>query len=462
VVRSSRKAFVSILGGSLVSAAVGCARIGGKDDIDPPPICNDPKECPQGSCWGDASNVDFLDESPVYTTAVDLNCNAVINTTAAPDLMLETWCGPKPLPVVQTQTDGGPIVVVPMSSFTLQAGFTLRLIGNKPVSLAVRGPAIINGIIDAGASATIPGAGGDAATDGPLASGIAGDDCPAQGSGQGRTSGELGGGGAGFRSNGGFGGAERRYVLAYGNISGYECSPACPQGPDDSFGELDDQFYSNNGATNAVIPIAGLASTDQDLRPLRAGCAGGIGSAGNFGGSGGGAVQISAATTLTVGSTAIISAAGGGGRQGPSGEEGGSGGGSGGGILLEASSVVIDPSAGLRAHGGAGSGRGDTCPNSIASDGHRNDNANASHVTSGCGGGGRGGLSYWDPTISGCDGSDPDQAVCLMPLLSWPTPSFAYPEGGNVSDNDGGGGGGGAPGVIVVRTLSDAGTCPAE
>jgi hypothetical protein len=237
-------------------------------------------------------------------------------------------------------------------------------------------------------------------------------------------------------------------------LSGYECAPYCPdQACDNSYNPGSTLHYANNGAHGLIAPVQGLAATDTDLSPLRAGCAGGKGSGVDahwYGGAGGGAVQIVAAGKITVGPTGIISAGGGGGRN-ISSIEGGSGGGSGGSILLEAPDLVIHLSAALRAHGGSGGGR--NCGTQLlAEDGHVTDNNSASAPF--CFGAGRGGLAYWDANRPGCDGSAPDAAACVLPALNWPLSGTAYPWAGGVTDDSGGGGGGGAAGLIVVRKLA--------
>ncbi len=422
--------------------------------------------CP--TCWGDATNFDFSHAALSFGTAVTLSCSPTIDTSQPPASMLSGWCGAAPTPVIQTQPGGPDIVVVPMSSFTLDAGRTLRLIGSRPVVLAVRGDARINGTVDAGAVGTTPGAGGDDARNGPIATDgqVAGSDCAvfANGSGEGMEDGSrsLGGGGAGLRTNGGFGGGERGNFRCYKAANGYECKPYCPDAAcDNSFIDSSSRFAANNSVHYGVVPIRGLAAPDQDLSPLRAGCAGGKGdrrSAGGlyFGGSGGGAVQITVTGTLAIGAGGIISAGGGGGSI-PSGNDGGSGGGSGGAILIEASVLDLSLAGGIRAHGGGGAGRG--CA-STAQNGHVADDAYATHP--GCSSAGRGGLSYWDVANPACNGTGATvgtQAACTLPGLAWPTNTLAYPQAGGHSDNNGGGGGGGSGGLIRVRRLVLAGAC---
>ena len=434
----------------------------GETDVD----CGGGNCPPCPTCWGDASNFDFDDSALDFTASVTLSCSPTIDTSQSPGSMITGWCGAQPTPVVQSQTGGPGIVVVPMADFTLASGQTLRLIGDKPVVLAVRGDATINGTIDAGAQGVTPGAGGDDSRNGSLATDgqVGGADCNvfADGTGEGMEDGtrSLGGGGAGMRTNGGFGGGERSNFRCYQGANGYECKTQCPDSAcDNSYNNSSSRFVANNSAHYAVAPVHGLQAPDQDLVPLRAGCAGGKGDGAAsiyFGGSGGGAVQITAADTLTVGTGGIISAGGGGGRIG-GGNDGGSGGGSGGAIFLEATVIDLAGAAGVRAHGGSGAGR--DCA-STAQNGHLADDVYATHP--GCNSFGRGGLSYWNLGSSACNGSGGSigtQAACTLPLAQWPTNNTAYPTGGNFTDNDGGGGGGGSGGLIRVRLLVLGGAC---
>ncbi len=422
--------------------------------------------CP--TCWGDAVNFNFDDPALDFSSVVDMNCSPTIDTSQPAGSMISGWCGPQPTPVIQAQTGGPGIVVVPMASFLMTGTSTVRLIGDKPVVIAVRGDATINGTIDAGAQGTTPGAGGDDARNGATATDgvVAGADCnvEADGTGEGVEAGtaSIGGGGAGFRTNGGFGGGERNNFQCYRSANSYECRTQCPDGScDNSYVTSGGRFMANNGAHSAVMPVKGLAATDQDLVPLRAGCGGGKGNGSGgdyFGGSGGGALQITVSGTLTLGATAVISAAGGGGTN-SGGDNSGSGGGSGGAILIEASSMDVSAAQGIRAHGGAGAGRG--CSSGLAPNGSLSADTHANHT--GCAGpGGRGGLSYWDSGSAACNGTGASiggPATCLLPVANFPTTENAYPFGGSFTDNNGGGGGGGSGGVIRLRLLAFAGVC---
>jgi hypothetical protein len=268
-----------------------------------------------GTCFGDALNFDATGAGLAFTAAVDLNCSPTINTALAVGAMLTGWCGPTPTPVVQTQTVGGgpSIVVVPMASFTLQAGQTLRLVGDKPVVLAVAGDADIAGTIDASSDATNNGAGYNWSCGGSQGGAGGGGNCE-----------PAGGGGGGFGTAGGLGGA-------------------------------------GSGTASGAV---GTARANLTLAPLVGGCAGGTGgncsgcgscTAGGAGGAGGGAVQISATGSLTV--TGTLKANGKAGTK--PGDAGSGGGGSGGGLLLEGATVSTG-GATITANGGDGGG-GESC-----------------------------------------------------------------------------------------------------
>jgi hypothetical protein len=472
----------------VTEGACGCGVPDTDTDADLTPDCDD--ACPDdptkqvgpcGTCFGDALNFLPDDVALAFDHAVVIDCAATFDS-AVPDFT--TWCsGTKPVPVVQTQSGGPDLVVVPMTALTVAAGSTLRVIGNKPVVFAVAGDATIDGTLDAGATGTTPGAGGDSGLTGTIATAgtLAGPDCNvfANGTGQGMESGTLalGGGGAGFRTNGGFGGGERANFRCYngsgatgGGANGYECKDLCPvTSCDNSYNNSSSRYKANNNAHYTVSPARGLAAPDQDLSPLRAGCAGGKGEGtGTFyGGAGGGAVQLVVANTFAMGTGGIVSAGGGGGRT-SGGRSGGAGGGSGGAILIEASDFTLASSAAIRAHGGSGAGRYANSSNDctsgsgLAEDGHSANDNYATAPSANCVSEGRGGLSYWNVPNATCNGSMAaigSSVTCTLPNPNWPADNVAYPQGGNDTDNNGGGGGGGSGGVIVVRRLTLAGVC---
>lgn len=348
------------------------------------------------TCFGDAQNFDADDAALDYSAAVNLTCSPTINTSLAVGAMLTGWCGTAPVPVIQAQAGGPSIVVIPMKSFVLAAGQTLRLVGDKPVVLAVAGDATIQGTIHAGAQGQTPGAGGD----NPL---VTTDDCSGAGTGVSSTcdsgNGGSGGGGGGLGSVGGHGGG----------------TSTCP-----------------------AQPAGGMVATDVDLAPLRAGCAGGRAGFGDdgsavdgqrYGGAGGGGVQLSATGTLTLSAGAVIAAPGGGGDAHGGSDESGGGGGSGGAILLEATTLTIDGASWITTNGGGGAGSG-----------------------SGAGNGGDGALGSNTPAAAGGGGAGPGGGAGA-------TTSTAAGNGDGTGGGDGAGGGGGGRGIILQRTLTGTSGC---
>ncbi len=117
------------------------------------------------------------------------------------------------------------------------------------------------------------------------------------------------------------------------------------------------------GTSNASLYPAGAAGTTYSTGPHGALIGGSRGGHGGFsfgaagaGGAGGGALQISAATSITMTSSAQLKASGGGGAGGGFGPVGGGGGGSGGEIFLEAPSIAL--AGRITANGGGGGGGG--------------------------------------------------------------------------------------------------------
>ena len=279
-----------------------------------------------------------------------LNCNTTITVnstdpdgTGAGVATLTGWCGTAPTPVAQSRSGGPDVVIIPLKGLDLPSGYTLRLIGNRPVILAVDGNATIGGIIDANGSGTTPGAGGNWSCGTSAGGNASGGSC---------TGGSEGGGGGGFGTAGGSGG---------------------------------------NGGGSNTIGAGGVARGGATLTPLWGGCPGGLGGGSGtdaVGGAGGGAVQLTVSGTLTV--TGTIRANGGVGAVGSCGNEaGGGGGGSGGAILLEATTLTTT-GATLSTNGGSGGRSG-----SNASGGAGSTSASAAGGTgasdSANGGGGGGG-----------------------------------------------------------------------
>jgi hypothetical protein len=249
----------------------------------------------------------FAAASYTYTTAVNFNCGGTHTFNTA----TQTWdtgcCGTCPTataPVAQTTAGGPQVVILRATSFNVASGTTLRLTGPYPVIFAVQGNATIAGVIDASASGSVAGPGGN------LNCGTSAGETSAGGS---DVFGSSGGGGGGLGTAGGLGG-------------------------------LGDFGTPGSG---------GIARGSAMLSPLLGGCPGGQGGdcPDLLVGAGGGAFQVSVAGTLTV--TGILRANGGAGLLGCGNGGGGSGGGSGGSILLEAS-LLQTSAAVLIASGGAG------------------------------------------------------------------------------------------------------------
>lgn len=305
----------------------GCGVAEGDRDGDGRADCND--GCPgdaatQDACFGfahsnfDAAALDF-DAGPMAGPVAVLDCGDVTIDSTDPDgggplvATIEGWCGPAPTPVAQPQRSGvGPeLVVLPLRGLELGSGRSLRVVGQRPVVLAVRGDVRIDGSIDASAEGRVPGAGGNTeCAPAPAAGGgEQGRGSPERWPGDPR-SGASGGGGGGFGSAGGAGGRSDT---------------------------------DNNGCGNCSGGRGGATGGSANLIPLRGGCgggrAGGCGTDG--GGGGGGALQITASGSIVV--TGALRAAGGAGATpcGGNDEGGGTGGGSGGAVLLEADGIDL-------------------------------------------------------------------------------------------------------------------------
>jgi hypothetical protein len=272
-----------------------------------------------------------------------LNCGTTTINTSTTPATFTNWCGTVPIPIVQTQSGGPDAVVIALKGLTVALGSTLRLVGSRPVIFAVRGNVTVDGTIDANASGTTPGAGGEWS-------------CGSSGGGTGTGNasfgkGAGGGGGGAFGTNGGRGG----------------------QGDNSN----------NYGA-------GGSARGNANMIPLYGGCGGGGGGGCNAaGGAAGGAVQITASGTIDINGT--IRANGTAGATGCGTEGGGGGGGSGGAILLEAATrdTVGATITANGANGGDGNGlsngNGGGGSSSSGSGGGNGQDAN------GAGGGGGGG-----------------------------------------------------------------------
>ena len=214
---------------------------------------------------------------------------------------------------------GGPeLAILHVDALTIEAGATVRVIGGRPLVIVADHDIEIVGVLDAGARADVPGAGGSSPSSG-LGAGAdvvpPADNC------------DPAGGGGGFAQAGAPGGG------------------ICPD-----------------------PGIGGPAHGDASIAILVGGSGGGTGAPGECapapGGGGGGAIQLTAFREILVATSGAIVVGGGGGAGGPecgmADGGGGSGGGAGGAIFLEARALQIDGS--LRADGGGGGAAGNGQP----------------------------------------------------------------------------------------------------
>ncbi len=210
-----------------------------------------------------------------------------------------------------SQTGGGrDVLALYTSAFTLGAGATLDVTGDKAFVIVADSTIEIEGVLDAGSHAgngglplVGPGA-NDVGCAGSLDGGVS-------------SGGNGGGGGGALAANGGPGG------------DGHNGGPG--------------------GLAGARVALPAF---------VRAGCAGGAGGGtrnGN-GGNGGGAIELAARGAITV--TGHINAGGGGGEGGDKQQGGGGGGGSGGIISFHAPTVTFGPNAVIGANGGGGGAGG--------------------------------------------------------------------------------------------------------
>ncbi|WP_375759111.1 putative metal-binding motif-containing protein [Corallococcus exercitus] len=305
-----------------------------------------------------------------------------------------------------TQSGGAPeLLLIPVR--TLALGGELRIVGSRPVILAVYGDATLNyDILASGRivnGAPVPGAGGNQVC------------AVAQGQNGTYNGGEGGGGGGAGGATAGANGGR-----------GYNTSAT----------------RGDSGAQQAST-----------LTPLLGGCAGGNGggagsTAGGLGGSGGGALQLSVARTLTV--SKALSVSGGGGLGGkvstsPAQAAGGGGGGSGGRIVLEAFQVNLTADTRITANGGGG-GQGGGQSSGTGNNGA--DGASGSETTSTAASGGTGGSA-----LGGTGGAGG--------AMNTPTTGGAGSTAPVVGGGGGGGGGGGAAGSIYLRSMRPCTVSPA-
>lgn len=329
---------------------------------------------------------------PATAGALTFDCGTTTLDTRTTDggIGWTTPCGAGSAAFALVTVGAQTAVLLFADSLAVASGSTLRAVGPRPLILAVRNGATVNGTIDVG-STDVGGAGSD-------------QDCGTTGVG---SAGGTATPGSNLTAGGGGGGA---------------------------FGTDGSSGGAGNGSAAGGNP--GQAFGSARLEPLHGGCRGGHGGRqmglNGVRGRGGGAVQLTVGGTLQIAATGRITAYGAGGTGGSSTNgsgSGGGGGGSGGGILLEAATLNLVMNGAITANGGAGGeGGGVDSTGSDGPGGSPDTNAVATTPdSSSCGGtGGSGGAGTTAPTIGGGE-------VCS-------------------SSNSGqGGGGGGGVGRIFLR-----------
>jgi hypothetical protein len=307
--------------------------------------CGTNQVCSSGSCVGR-----FLTFQPANVNA------GALNSGTAPDVQLDCgtinldtgslngngWCGrPGPSLVVQKQTNGPDLVVLPMRSLTIAAGSTLRVLGSRPVALVVFGDVNIAGTIDVSANGTAGGAGNHW-------------NC---GSSVGSNGGDTSSNGD---DNGGGGGG------AYGARGGRGGNGGAQQG--------------GNGGQQRGSAL---------LTPLIPGCNGGWGGGcGGAPGGGGGAVELAASGRIDI--TGNVLARGADGVIGCDATGGATGGGSGGGILIQGNQVFLSGGALIAEGGRGGQGAGGGAGGLGGTSGAGQDGSSAGSKGGGGGGGSTG------------------------------------------------------------------------
>jgi hypothetical protein len=325
---------------------------------------------PIGAPAGEPLEALTIDGECTYDTTVgELDCDET-----------ETMLGQVDLP----QDTGPTLAVLLFESFTVSSGATLRIVGDKPLVVASATEIAIAGLINVGSSrgdngAANPGAGVDSIDHCTVT-----DDAGAAGGGGGGGMADLGGVG-GDGDNGATGGTAGGALAAIptGIVVG------CPGAP-------------GHDRANAAVGLAG---------------------------TGGGALELVALTSIEV--TGTITAGGmSGGPTGETEEIGGGGGGSGGYLGFDAPVIVFAATAIIAANGGGG---GEGSDNAQGEGGNAGTSGLASDTAAAGGtGGGAGG-----------DGGNGSAAATLVGAA------------GANSVMQGGGGGGGAAGFILVSGTVD-------
>jgi hypothetical protein len=303
---------------------------------------------------------------------------------------------PEPMFETSPQDPSGPeLAILYVRNWTVAAGVTVRVTGDRPLVVIASGDIELLGVIDAGAHAVEPGPGG-------------GDILFAPGPGPGQDGSFVapvlvpGGGGAGHATDGARG--------------GHGCQGAC------------------EGETRAEGGSGGPTYGDAAVTVLAGGSRGGFGGAvpvlglclPGAAGGGGGAIQLYAVGAITVAEDGGINAGGGGGGGGGSlgcVDSGAGGGGSGGVVYLQAETIAL---AGILAAngGGGGSEGGDATAN-----GQPGEDGALGAVPA------AGGVAATGDSAGGAGGAG----------------SSAPRPGADVDATTGGGGGGGAVGHVVLH-----------
>jgi len=229
-------------------------------------------------------------------------------------------CFSSPIKAV-TQPDGSTVNLIVVKSLAVQSTGAITVTGGVPLIVVSLADVTLFGSVDAASVSLGVGPGGA----GPAASNAAGMGGGGGAAGSGAT--KVGGSGGSYCGLGGNGGGQTTVGMAYGNVA---------------------------------------------IRPLVGGSAGGGGAVGS--GAGGGGLQITAAGTLTLNTSASITA---GGQGGPIGgiatDQNAGGGGSGGSILLEATNVTLAGTMAANGGGGggdySGTGGADATPNATPAPG---------------------------------------------------------------------------------------------
>src|SRR4029078_10797993 len=117
----------------------GCGTADTDSDSDGTANCND--ACPVDATRTTAPcafsytptnfNQTTLDFGSAPTTTLDCSATTTVDTSPTP-ATFTNWCGTPPTPVVQSQSGGPDVVILPLQGFTLAATRTLRGIRTRP------------------------------------------------------------------------------------------------------------------------------------------------------------------------------------------------------------------------------------------------------------------------------------------------------------------------------------------